>query len=367
MNILYVCADRGIPLLGHKGASVHVRAITAALQRLGHQVTIAIDRIGEGNPQPTVHQIQQLERDRSSAHAQLVKLIDDQQIELVIERYSLQSGAARDATKQCALPLALEVNARLAEEATRYRGLRDPHAVIHEATTLQSADRIHVVSSELLRYVQTVAPDVPAGWIPNGVDIAAFRTDPAAITELQGRTIIGFAGSMKPWHGVAELLTAFKSVHGQHPRAALLLVGGGPLEDGLRAQVAKSELAADVMITGHLPHQQVPPLIRRFDIAVAPYLANDNFYFSPLKVLEYLAANRPILYAAQGDLPELIGSAGVGYPPGDLYALTDLLGELLASPPLRSGLAEHAAQRAENFDWSVIARRVVDFAAAARE
>ena len=41
MKILYLCADLGIPVLGRKGASVHVRSLVAALGRAGHSVAVA--------------------------------------------------------------------------------------------------------------------------------------------------------------------------------------------------------------------------------------------------------------------------------------------------------------------------------------
>src|SRR5438105_585991 len=44
MRVLYLSGDPGIPVLGHKGASVHVRAMTTALSRLGTEVAIASPR-----------------------------------------------------------------------------------------------------------------------------------------------------------------------------------------------------------------------------------------------------------------------------------------------------------------------------------
>src|SRR5215475_13752007 len=41
MKILYLCSDAGIPALGRKGASVHVRSLVAALSHAGHQVIVA--------------------------------------------------------------------------------------------------------------------------------------------------------------------------------------------------------------------------------------------------------------------------------------------------------------------------------------
>ena len=210
MNLLYVCGDRGIPLLGGKGACVHVRAVTSAMHALGHRVTLAVRRVGSGNTAPAVHRIARLDEDARRASQQLADLIVEDQIDAVIERYSLQSGAARTATRRHGLPLTLEVNAPLVAEATRYRGLADPSAQQWEHETFRAADRIQVVSSALLRYVRSVAPAVPSAWIPNGAHVMAFSdAQPLAMPELDGRLVIGFVGSMKPWHGVADLLDAF--------------------------------------------------------------------------------------------------------------------------------------------------------------
>ncbi|MHB8851323.1 MAG: glycosyltransferase family 4 protein, partial [Acidithiobacillus ferriphilus] len=58
MNIVYLCADRGIPVLGDKGASVHVREFTTALAGAGHEVTLLCARQGKGNPYPPARLIE---------------------------------------------------------------------------------------------------------------------------------------------------------------------------------------------------------------------------------------------------------------------------------------------------------------------
>src|SRR5262249_56899184 len=112
----------------------------------------------------------------------------------------------------------------------------DPGGQSGEEEAFRSADRVYVVSPALLRYARAVAPGVPARWIPNGADIEAFRrAELAAVPGLDGRLVVGFTGSMKPWHGVADLLEAFARVlapaagyppGGREP--VLLLVGDGP-------------------------------------------------------------------------------------------------------------------------------------------
>ena len=361
MNVLYVCADRGIPLLGSKGASVHVRSVTSALQSLGHHVTLAARRIDSGNSAPHVDHIVRLAADPDRAADQLSALIADVGADVVIERYSLQSGAARIATRRHGVPLTLEVNAPLVAEASRFRGLADPNAQAWEHETLRAADRIQVVSSALLRYVRAVAPGVPAAWIPNGADVSAFRNSPPVEhPALNGRSVVGFSGSMKPWHGVAELLDAFAEI--PTPDAVLLLLGSGPQDDALRQRAAAADLRGRVHFAGQQPHHAVPAWLARFDVAVAPYRPEADFYFHPLKIVEYLAAGAPVVYPEQGDLPELVGDAGHGYPPGDYSRMTGHIVRLLADDGLRGALSEAATARARHFDWRRIAARLIDFA-----
>jgi glycosyltransferase involved in cell wall biosynthesis len=357
MNVLYVCADRGIPVLGNKGASVHVRSLAAAMGELGHSVTLAARRWDEGNPPPRVHRGARLRKYPGEAADQLEQLIRSERPDVVIERYSLESGAARVATRRCGIPLTLELNAPLAQEATRYRGLDDPLAERREHDTLRAADRIHVVSSALLRYVRSIAPDVPATWIPNGADVSS----------LAGRTVVGFVGSMKPWHGVEQLLDAFARVRPQRPQAALVLVGAGPGEAEVLERAGRTDLRRHAFCTGHVPHAEVPSLVGRFDIAVAPYLPVEDFYFHPLKIVEYLAAGKPVIYPDQGDLGALVGPAGLSYAPGSVPQLAERLAQLLDQAALRGKLARRAAARGARLDWSVIAERVLDFAAGTPE
>jgi glycosyltransferase involved in cell wall biosynthesis len=363
MNVLYICADRGIPVLGNKGASVHVRSLTSAMCRLGHRVTLVARRSDEGNPPPRVDRIERLRKEPSDATDQLEQLIREERPDVVIERYSLQSGPGHVATRRCGVPLMLEVNAPLAQEATRHRGLDDPAAETRERETLRAADRIQVVSSGLLRYVRAVALELPVAWIPNGANVDEFRAASAtAPTNLSGRLVVGFVGSMRPWHGVDRLLEAFACARPRYRRATLVLVGAGPQDAQLIERANRPDLRGGVVWTGQVAHARVPSLIATFDVAVAPYLTDEDFYFSPLKVVEYLAAGKPVIYSDQGDLGTLVGPAGLSYAPGSVRELADRLVQVLDDAQLRKDLAASAAARGAGLDWGVIADRIVRFA-----
>ena len=89
--------------------------------------------------------------------------------------------------------------------------------------------------------------------------------------------------------------------------------------------------------TGAVQAHEVPGLLAQMDIATAPYPAQDNFYFSPLKIYEYLAAELPVVTTRVGHLATVVlqDVDGLLVPPGDPDAFADALATLVQDPALR--------------------------------
>jgi glycosyltransferase involved in cell wall biosynthesis len=350
---VYVCGDKGIPVLGGKGASVHVRSITSALVRRGHQVTLACTTLGVGNPAPPGVRVVRLPADSEDQIPILCLLLMTEQADGVVERYSLTSGPARQATAHLGLPLILEVNAPIVLEAARHRGLTEVDAGLRrERVIFSCADAIGVVSTALVDYVQDrLDTDVPCQWIPNGVDAPAFRmATPAHLGIPDDCVVVGFVGSMKRWHGVADLVEAVRRLGPSAP-VHLVIAGTGPESDEITRLVRAAAIDDRVHLVGQLAHEDVPSLLGAIDIGVAPYTPAADFYFSPLKVLEYLAAGLPVVCPAMGDLPTLAGDAGVYYSPGDIDGLTGALRTLVEQPWRRRSAADAAGRLAQKWSW----------------
>jgi glycosyltransferase involved in cell wall biosynthesis len=94
------------------------------------------------------------------------------------------------------------------------------------------------------------------------------------------------------------------------------------------------------------------------DVGTAPYAPQPVFYFSPLKIAEYLAAGLPVVASEQGDIPRLVGDAGMLVPPGDAAALQRALETLRADARLRTRLATAARARAAGLGWDSVAAQV---------
>lgn len=146
----------------------------------------------------------------------------------------------------------------------------------------------------------------------------------------------------------------------------LVIVGDGPLRGELERDMGERELMRSVVFTGSLPHEEVVPLIRQFDVALAPYSRPEHaFYFSPLKLFEYMACGVPVVAARLGQIAEVVrdGETGLLYSPGELDALVAACDRLLADPDLRRRLSHAAAKEIHGrYTWDHNAAQVAGLA-----
>lgn len=411
MKILYLNFDRGIPVLGDKGASVHVREFVRAAAESGHEVLLACARLGSGNSAPPVEILQlnhEWPREAASALAamhgidaesqglpligqELSKLVYDERIgeqllaelaarrfrpQLVYERHALFSTAGVAVAARLDCLRILEVNAPLAEEQKRFRGLSlEGLARRMEAESFRGAAAIVAVSEQVRSYIHETSgvSRERIHVIANGVDVARFAR-PSGREDLRKRLgyaeedcAIGFIGSFKPWHGTAFLLEVFEDIAAVRAGARLFAVGDGPQRPSLCERVDASAYGARVCLPGRVPHAQIPTWVAAADIVIAPYDAIDNFYFSPLKVLEALAGGKPVVAPAVGQLVELIehGRTGLLYSPGDAAACRAAILSLIDDPAGRRAMGVAARCAAAGQSWQSIVRRVLEIAAAA--
>src|SRR2546430_5907400 len=179
-------------------------------------------------------------------------------------------------------------------------------------------------------------------------------------------TLFRSVGSMKPWHGLDVLVEAFARLHERAPDARLLLVGDGPARAAVCAELSARGLTGVVHCTGAVAPHEVPGLVTSADVAVAPYPDASRFYFSPLKVYEYMAAGRAVVASRVGQLETVIQHDvnGLLCAPGDSAALAAALARLQREPELGARLGRAArANVLRGHTWEAVATRVLELAA----
>lgn len=411
MKILYLNLDRGIPVLGDKGASVHVRSFINSAHALGHEVALACATLGDGNPPPSAHLLHigpkpsasQLEAECATAKLPLT-ILEDQIIsrelsrlaydhtapekilnaldtigfvpDLVYERHALFHRSGVDIAAHYNVPRLLEVNAPLIQEQRTFRGLRlEEKAKRAEFVSYRGADAIIAVSGGVAEHVATVlGPSRNVHVIPNGVDLTRFGEDAAAGNalrqrlNLEGFPTVGFIGSFKPWHGVSFLLDIFAGLLPQFPDLYLLAVGEGPEHEAVQARAASLGLASRVIMPGRVPHDEIPAWLGAMTLTVAPYLPQPDFYFSPMKIVESLATGRPVIAPNIGEIGTVIrhGLNGLLYTPDDAAECQAALSELLADSDRCAAMGRQAAKDAAQLGWTGVVARILNLVPASQ-
>jgi glycosyltransferase involved in cell wall biosynthesis len=381
MRIAYVCADLGVPVFGRKGCSIHVQEVVRTLVHLGHQVELFTPR-PEG-PRPSglecvpVHALPPVvsreaaarEQAALAANASLRRSLEAAgPFDAIYERYSLWSFAGMEYARTAAVPGVLEVNAPLIEEQADHRTLMDRFGAEEVARRVfGDAATLIAVSEEVAEYLRGYpAADGRVLVVPNGVDTERFRPGLKPLLPRDDATFtVGFVGSLKPWHGLSVLVAAFALLHQRHPDSRLIVVGEGPERRQLALDLSDRGLSGAFHLTGAIPSEDVPRMLASFDAAAAPYIQRDGFYFSPLKVYEYMAAGLPVAASDVGQLTQLIqhGINGLLCPPGDASALAAALENVCVDAALRRRLGEAARRTVlDDHTWTAAVRRILALA-----
>ena len=367
MRIAYICCDPGIPVFGTKGASVHIQEVVRELRSIGHEVALYAVRSGKHIPDDltdlelhleAVADVEPAEREQAQAHAaeRIVSRVIADGVDLVYERYSLFSTALTDITAATGVPGILEVNAPLIDEQRRHRSLVDASGAAQVLRRQVAAARATVcVSDPVADWVRrrtadlsdTGAGDVASRihTVPNGVSVRRIQPQP----EDPDRVVVTFVGTLKPWHGVADLITAAALARQSW---SLRIIGDGPEMDSLRAQAGR--LGVEVDFRGAVAPQDIPTHLAGSAIGVAPYPnlgGGEQQYFSPMKVLEYLAAGLAVVASDVGQIPQLLeggsGRHGMLAAPSDPTALAAALDDLAACPDRRARMGRSGRLLAE--------------------
>ncbi|HET6762235.1 MAG TPA: glycosyltransferase family 4 protein [Longimicrobiaceae bacterium] len=206
---------------------------------------------------------------------------------------------------------------------------------------------------------------VPHAVIPPGVDTGRFRRDACAGAavlrslgwEVDGVPVIGYLGRFVEAKGLRVMMRALDAL--DRPWRALF-AGGGTMEGELRAWAAGRD---HVRVATGVGHAAVPGWLSAMDVLCAPSLTTAAWreQFGRMLV-EAFACGVVVVASDSGEIPHVVGDAGLLVAEGDPAALAAVLGALIANPGRRSELAAAGLRRAETeFSTTVAARRHLAF------
>ncbi len=290
----------------------------------------------------------------------------------VYQRYEAFDFAGFLVSRLLRVPLVLEFNSSEVWKGRYWGGVRLVGlAALGERVNLRAADRVVVVSRVLGDAL--VAAGVPSHKVvvnPNGVDPRRFHPDVPARSlrerlGLDGRTVVGFSGTFGVWHGIPTLAAALPLVARARPEVRFLLVGDGPLRRLVVEAVERHSLTDRVVLPGAVPHDHMPAYLAACDVLLSPHgrqADGREFFGSPTKLYEYMAAGRAIVASGVGQIGDVLrdGETALLVPPDEPDALAAAVTRLVDAPGLRERLGRAARAQAEQaHTWRQNAERVL--------
>ena len=375
------------------GQSVHVEQMVAALRAAGHEVLV----VGPGFYQQAAFgaesrlvgwirahlpvafgELAELAYNLP-AHRRLRQAAGSFRPDIIYERYNLYYLAGAWLARRTGLAFYLEVNAPIADERTRFGGLRLRRLARRlEGWTWRAATRVVAVTGVLKTMIAAAGvPPERIEVVPNGIDPIAFAAlppRPAASDPL----VLGFVGFVRDWHGLDAVIAAMAAPAGRGattgtaparavgagaPRLDLVVVGDGPARPALERQAKALGILDRVRFTGLAPHEAVPRLVAGFDIALQPRAVA---YASPLKIFDYMAAGLAIVAPDQPNIREILtdGETALLFDPAGPDALWQAVLRLAADPALRARLGAAACAEIDRrgYTWAAHAGRLIAWA-----
>ncbi len=176
--------------------------------------------------------------------------------------------------------------------------------------------------------------------------------------------VCGFLGSLHFWHGTDRLFQLMDRLLSKKNRVWFLIVGaGGPYAEQFKQRCAAKPWSSRVLFSGYVEHNHAYEYINLFDVALAPYALDGLFYYSPVKMFEYMAQGKPVVTTRVGQVGRIIrhGENGFFFQPDDPDDLFEMTLQLLSDSALRSFVGRNARRTIlEGHTWDYKAAQLAD-------
>lgn len=251
-------------------------------------------------------------------------------VDFIYERYSLFMFAVVWLARLKRIPIILEVNDSSTVDRVRPVFFMKLATAI-EGWVFRKASGLVFVSGVFRDRIQAAHGTIaPAIITPNAANIDKFsytdqqRADARAKLNVEGKVVCGYLGAFVPWHAIDKFVYAIADRLAQRPDLVLLLVGDGATFPEVESFVKSKGLGNQVILTGRVPHDDVPGLLAAMDMAILPSAGD---YTSPVKLFEFMACGispiAPNFLPIQEVLSE--GETGWTFPAGNLQSAVEMV------------------------------------------
>jgi glycosyltransferase involved in cell wall biosynthesis len=362
--VLYVATDQVVP--GATGGSVHVLEVARGLARRGHVVHVVV-KDADGRPAEETgadgvvwHRVRWTPPSRFfrfRAREAVARIAEAVRPAAVMERYYNFGGEGVDVAAARGVPAVLEVNSPVVDHPGSAKALLDAALLVRPMR--RRRERMCAKAAALVSPLLEIVPPaarartVRVSW---GANVDLFhpgRRSEALRRDLgvpAGATAVLFSGSFRPWHGVHVLEAAARRLKDRAD--VFFILAGGDLG------AAKGFRGARL---GRVAYDRMPEIVASCDVGVAPYDTRRlaqlrlGFYWSPLKIFEYMASGLPTVTIPRPPLDEIVrdGVEGRHHREADPASLAESIAALADDPAARRAMGAAARERVVGrYSWA---------------
>ncbi len=321
-------------------------------------------------PVPVIHKIVL----QMSQFASLFKLCRQKKPDIIYSRFANYSFSPPVISKMFNIPLILEINGILRDEAE----ITEPSIVsllvsrfilkLSELMNYYSARKIIAVTPGIRAYLQDTYRCTNVEVLPNGVNTTLFRPmDQSMARRKSGlnddEKCVCFVGNLERWQGVEYLIMASEKILKHHPETNFVIVGEGNVKHELIALAERLEVAEHFRFTGRIPYEEVPDFINSSDVCIAPFIRrrNEVVGLSPLKLFEYLSCGKPVITTNIAGANDIViaSCAGIVVEPENPDELSGAVLTILQNDDLAHRMGMNGRAFILNgHSWESVAKRI---------
>ena len=196
-----------------------------------------------------------------------------------------------------------------------------------------------------------------------GVDAKFKPVDAREVREkygLDGKVVV-YVGEMSEWHGADMLLDIAERLK----EGVKFLLLGKQLEK-LRGDAEERGVADKFVFVGFVKHEEMPKFISAADVGIAPYkpieeMKKHGFYFSPIKIFEYMACGKPVVASDLEIIRDIISAnrCGLLAKPGNAEDFASKIEVLLRDEKMRERMGKNGRKAVSKYTWDRVADAIL--------
>ncbi len=211
--------------------------------------------------------------------------------------------------------------------------------------------------------------DKPTTTIPHGIDTDLYQANPAARAKIHtlcnwqddNIPVIGYLGRLTPEKGLPLMMAALDRLAGEGVKWRALIVGKGPMLAEIEGWA--QNYPSQVRMFNDVGHDAVPDYLNAMDVLLAPSQTRPNWCEQLGRmIIEAMACSVPVIASDSGEIPFVVGDAGIIVAEGDLDAWVKAIAQTIDSPSIKANLIAAGIDRVQSkFTWNTVAKQKIAF------